>query len=205
MVCSIGERTLSGVMDAPPLAARPSSALAAGEGRDAPRRRPTRHRDSRRRPRRSASRANAARQAGSRRGKGRERARREPPSHARRQWGRSGRRRPSALQLDPARCRCAPSGSGPAISVPVLVLYGSDTKRLFAASARAVTERVQNARSQEIPGAGHAGLSTHPKRSQRHSPSSSRQRSSRPDRRSSFCLQESGSSSHANPLHSGYF
>lgn len=49
-----------------------------------------------------------------------------------------------------------------AISVPVLVLHGSDTKRLFAASARAVTERVPNARMQEIPGAGHAAPLTHP-------------------------------------------
>jgi len=49
-----------------------------------------------------------------------------------------------------------------AISVPVLVLLGSDTKRLFAASARAVTDRVPNARMREIPGAGHAGPLTHP-------------------------------------------
>jgi pimeloyl-ACP methyl ester carboxylesterase len=49
-----------------------------------------------------------------------------------------------------------------AISAPVLVLHGSDTKRLFAASARAVTDRVPNARGQEIPGAGHAGPLTHP-------------------------------------------
>lgn len=49
-----------------------------------------------------------------------------------------------------------------AISVPVLVLHGSATKRLFAASARAVTDRVSNARMQEIPGAGHAGPLTHP-------------------------------------------
>jgi pimeloyl-ACP methyl ester carboxylesterase len=49
-----------------------------------------------------------------------------------------------------------------AISVPVLVLHGSDTKRLFAASARAVTDRVPNARMQEIPGAGHAAPLTHP-------------------------------------------
>jgi pimeloyl-ACP methyl ester carboxylesterase len=49
-----------------------------------------------------------------------------------------------------------------AISVPVLVLYGSDTKRLFAASARAVTDRIPNARMQEIPGAGHAAPLTHP-------------------------------------------
>jgi len=44
----------------------------------------------------------------------------------------------------------------------VLVLHGSETKRLFAASARAVTDRVPNARMQEIPGAGHAGPLTHP-------------------------------------------
>ena len=49
-----------------------------------------------------------------------------------------------------------------AISVPVLVLHGSDTKRLFAASARAVTDGVPNARMQEIPGAGHAAPLTHP-------------------------------------------
>lgn len=49
-----------------------------------------------------------------------------------------------------------------AISVPVLVLHGSDTKRLFAASARAVTDRVPNARRREIPGAGHAAPLTHP-------------------------------------------
>jgi pimeloyl-ACP methyl ester carboxylesterase len=49
-----------------------------------------------------------------------------------------------------------------AISAPVLVLHGSDTKPLFAASARAVTDRVPNARMQEIPGAGHAAPLTHP-------------------------------------------
>jgi len=49
-----------------------------------------------------------------------------------------------------------------AISAPVLVLLGSDTKRLFAASARAVTDRVPDARMQEVPGAGHAGPLTHP-------------------------------------------
>jgi pimeloyl-ACP methyl ester carboxylesterase len=49
-----------------------------------------------------------------------------------------------------------------AISAPVLVLVGSNTKRLFAASAQAVTDRVPNARVQEIPGAGHAAPLTHP-------------------------------------------
>ncbi|MPZ74767.1 MAG: hypothetical protein GEU74_16390 [Nitriliruptorales bacterium] len=49
-----------------------------------------------------------------------------------------------------------------AISAPVLVLLGSDTKPLFAASARTVTDRVPNARMQEISGAGHAAPVTHP-------------------------------------------
>jgi pimeloyl-ACP methyl ester carboxylesterase len=49
-----------------------------------------------------------------------------------------------------------------AISAPVLVLHGSDTKPLFAAAARAVTDRVPNARMQEIRGAGHAAPLTHP-------------------------------------------
>lgn len=49
-----------------------------------------------------------------------------------------------------------------AISVPVLVLHGSNTKRLFTASARTVIDRVPNARMQEIPGAGHAAPLTHP-------------------------------------------
>ncbi|MEX2279067.1 MAG: alpha/beta hydrolase, partial [Acidimicrobiia bacterium] len=49
-----------------------------------------------------------------------------------------------------------------AISVPVLVLHGSDTKRLFAASAQTVTDRVPDAREQKIAGAGHAGPLTHP-------------------------------------------
>jgi pimeloyl-ACP methyl ester carboxylesterase len=49
-----------------------------------------------------------------------------------------------------------------AISAPVLVLLGSDTKRLFAAAAQAVTDRVPNARIYEIPGAGHAAPLTHP-------------------------------------------
>ncbi len=49
-----------------------------------------------------------------------------------------------------------------AISVPVLVLHGPNTKPLFAASAVAVTDRVRNGMMQEIPGAGHAGPLTHP-------------------------------------------
>lgn len=49
-----------------------------------------------------------------------------------------------------------------AISAPVLVLYGSDTKPFLAAGARHVADHVPNARVQEIPGAGHAAPLTHP-------------------------------------------
>jgi pimeloyl-ACP methyl ester carboxylesterase len=49
-----------------------------------------------------------------------------------------------------------------AISAPVLVLHGSDTKPFFTASARHVADHVPNARVHEIPGAGHAAPLTHP-------------------------------------------
>jgi pimeloyl-ACP methyl ester carboxylesterase len=49
-----------------------------------------------------------------------------------------------------------------AITAPVLVVVGSDTKPLFATSARAVADRVPDARLREIPGAGHAAPLTHP-------------------------------------------
>jgi pimeloyl-ACP methyl ester carboxylesterase len=49
-----------------------------------------------------------------------------------------------------------------AISTPVLVLHGSDTKPFFMASARYVADHVSNARVHEIPGAGHAAPLTHP-------------------------------------------
>ena len=49
-----------------------------------------------------------------------------------------------------------------AISAPVLVLHGSDTKPFFTASARYVADHVPNARVHEIPGAGHAAPLTHP-------------------------------------------
>lgn len=49
-----------------------------------------------------------------------------------------------------------------AISAPVLVLHGSDTKPFFAAGARHVADHVPNARVHEIPGAGHASPLTHP-------------------------------------------
>ncbi|MGH2946554.1 MAG: alpha/beta fold hydrolase [Solirubrobacteraceae bacterium] len=49
-----------------------------------------------------------------------------------------------------------------AISTPVLVLHGSDTKPYATAAARHVADHVPNARIQEIPGAGHAAPLTHP-------------------------------------------
>jgi pimeloyl-ACP methyl ester carboxylesterase len=49
-----------------------------------------------------------------------------------------------------------------AISAPVMVLLGSDTKPFFTASARYVADHVPNARIQEIPGVGHAAPLTHP-------------------------------------------
>jgi pimeloyl-ACP methyl ester carboxylesterase len=49
-----------------------------------------------------------------------------------------------------------------AISAPVLVLLGSDTKPLAATSARHVGDHVPNARIHEIPGVGHAAPLTHP-------------------------------------------
>jgi pimeloyl-ACP methyl ester carboxylesterase len=49
-----------------------------------------------------------------------------------------------------------------AISAPVLLLLGSDTKPFFTASARYVADHVPNARIHEIPGAGHAAPLTHP-------------------------------------------
>jgi pimeloyl-ACP methyl ester carboxylesterase len=49
-----------------------------------------------------------------------------------------------------------------AISAPVLVLHGSDTRPFFTASARHVVDHVPNARMHELPGAGHAAPLTHP-------------------------------------------
>jgi pimeloyl-ACP methyl ester carboxylesterase len=49
-----------------------------------------------------------------------------------------------------------------AISAPVLVLHGSNTKAYFTRSAQYVSDHVPNARIHEIPGAGHAALLTHP-------------------------------------------
>jgi pimeloyl-ACP methyl ester carboxylesterase len=49
-----------------------------------------------------------------------------------------------------------------AISAPVTVLLGSDTKPFFTASARHVANHVPNARVHEIPGVGHAAPLTHP-------------------------------------------
>lgn len=49
-----------------------------------------------------------------------------------------------------------------AISAPVLVLHGSDTKPLATTSARHVADHVPDARMREIPDAGHAAPLTHP-------------------------------------------
>ena len=49
-----------------------------------------------------------------------------------------------------------------AISAPVLVLHGSHAKPYDLAAARHVADHVPGARTQEIPGAGHAAPLTHP-------------------------------------------
>lgn len=49
-----------------------------------------------------------------------------------------------------------------AISVPVVVLVGANTKPYATAYARYVTEHVPDVRVQEIPGAGHGAVLTHP-------------------------------------------
>ena len=49
-----------------------------------------------------------------------------------------------------------------AISAPVLVLHGSDTRPSFTASARHVADHVPDARLHEIPGVGHAAALSHP-------------------------------------------
>lgn len=49
-----------------------------------------------------------------------------------------------------------------AISAPVMVLLGSDTKHFFLTSAEHVGDHVPNARIEQIPGAGHAAPLTHP-------------------------------------------
>lgn len=49
-----------------------------------------------------------------------------------------------------------------AISAPLLVLHGTDTKRFLAAGAWYAADHVPNATVGEIPGAGHAAPLTHP-------------------------------------------
>lgn len=68
-----------------------------------------------------------------------------------------------------------------AISAPLLVLHGSGTRPVLAAGARHVADHVRNATLRELAGAGHAPRRPTPRRSHRHSPSSSRPPSSRPD------------------------
>ena len=59
-----------------------------------------------------------------------------------------------------------PSADDPAvlgaISAPVLVLLGSDTRPFFTTSARHMTNHIPNARIHAIPGVGHAAPLTHP-------------------------------------------
>jgi pimeloyl-ACP methyl ester carboxylesterase len=49
-----------------------------------------------------------------------------------------------------------------AVSAPVLVLRGANTRPFLATSARHVADHIPNARVREIPGAGHAAPLTHP-------------------------------------------
>ena len=49
-----------------------------------------------------------------------------------------------------------------AISAPVMVVLGSNTKPFFTISARHVADHVPNARIHEIPGVGHGAPLTHP-------------------------------------------
>jgi pimeloyl-ACP methyl ester carboxylesterase len=49
-----------------------------------------------------------------------------------------------------------------AITAPVMVLLGSDTKRIFAISAQHAADQVPDARIRRIPGAGHGAPLTHP-------------------------------------------
>jgi len=49
-----------------------------------------------------------------------------------------------------------------AISAPVLVVYGGDTKPFWIRSAQHVANNVPSARTKEIPSAGHAAPLTHP-------------------------------------------
>jgi len=49
-----------------------------------------------------------------------------------------------------------------AISTPLLVLQGSDTKPFLTRNVQHVADHVPNATVREIPGAGHAGNLTHP-------------------------------------------
>jgi pimeloyl-ACP methyl ester carboxylesterase len=79
----------------------------------------------------------------------------------------AGRYVPNLLQLLQQAVKYqGPTADDPgvlgAISVPVAVLQGSDTKPFFTTSARHVTTHVPNARVHEIPGVGHAAPLTQP-------------------------------------------
>jgi pimeloyl-ACP methyl ester carboxylesterase len=79
----------------------------------------------------------------------------------------AGRYVPNLLDLFQQAMEHEDTASDPAvlgaISAPVAVLVGSDTKPFLTAGARYVADHVPNARLQEIPGVGHAANLTHPK------------------------------------------
>ena len=78
----------------------------------------------------------------------------------------SGRYMPNLLNLLQQFAENADPADDPdvlrAISAPVLMLHGSDTKAFFTRGVRYVAEHVPNATVREIPGAGHAAPLTHP-------------------------------------------
>jgi pimeloyl-ACP methyl ester carboxylesterase len=79
----------------------------------------------------------------------------------------AGRYVPNLLNLLPQQTAYeGPTADDPAvlgaISAPVAVLLGTDTKPFFTRSAQYVSDHVPNARIDEIPGVGHAAPLTHP-------------------------------------------
>ena len=78
----------------------------------------------------------------------------------------TGRYMPNLLNLLQQFAEHADPADDPAvlgaISAPVLMLHGSDTKPFFTRGVRYVAEHVPDATVREIPGAGHAVPVTHP-------------------------------------------
>lgn len=77
----------------------------------------------------------------------------------------AGRYVPNLLNLLQQLMQEGPTVDDPAvlgaITAPVLVLHGSDTRPFFRASAQHVADHVHGARVQQIPGAAHAAPLTH--------------------------------------------